>query len=294
MKKIFLLFLILPCITVSASELTEDYYDIAANYVTYGKYNEAISYIDKIIQLEPSNPDAKELKNTLLRIMNPNIESYLNTTNKNLKEANAFKKEGDRANQIAKLASQPNDFWLNYFLAEYYRDASDYQKAILYYQKAIDLKPNYSQSYLGISQAYISAKDFQNAISSLTKYLSYNKNSDIAYALRADANLNMNYILEAQDDIKKALEIEENISYLLLEAKILYHKGQYDIAKKKLNILSRNIQTSEVFKYMGLCDYAQNDYPSALLNLDKAIILSEEDKTLNSTYNTIKMMLDKK
>ena len=105
--------------------------------------------------------------------------------------------------------------------------------------------------------------------------------------------MNLNYLAEAQDDIQKALEIEENISYLLIEAKILYYKGNYDDAREKLNLLSRNIQTSEVYKFLGLCDYAQNNLPSALLNIDKAIILSDDDKELNSTYNNIKATLDK-
>ena len=79
----------------------------------------------------------------------------------------------------------------------------------------------------------------------------------------------------------------------MIEAKILYYKGEYDDAREKLNILSRNVQTSEVYKFLGLCDYAQKDYRNALLNLDKAIILSDDDKTLNSTYNEIKQILDK-
>ena len=187
----------------------------------------------------------------------------------------------------------PNDFWANYFLAEYYRK-NNLEKSIFFYQKAIELKPNYSQSYLGLSKAYLDTEQFQNAVDKLNKYLTYNPNSDIAYALRADCYMNMNYLSDAYEDIKKALKIEENISYLLIEAKILYYKGNYDNAREKLNLLSRNVQTSEVYKLIGLCDYAQNDYKNALLNLDKAIILSDDDKNLNSTYNNIKQMLEKR
>lgn len=293
MKKALLLFLIFLCIPAGANELTEDYLDIATNYCTYGKYNDAIVYIDKILQIEPNNTKAKELKNTLLRIQNPEIQSYLTSKNQTLSKAFSFKKSGNRKKQLDTLSSMPNDFWANYFLAEYYRE-NDLDKSIFYYQKAIELKPNYSQSYLGLGKAYFDNKQFQNAIDTLNKYLTYNKNSDIAYALRADSYMNMNYLNEAYDDIKKALKIEENISYLLIEAKILYYKGNYDDAKEKLNILSRNIQTSEVYKLIGLCNYAQKDYKNALLNIDKAIILSDDDKNLNSTYNNIKQMLDKK
>lgn len=291
MKKIILLFLILPCLSVSANELTEDYIDIATNYCTYGKYNDALNYIDKVLRIEPYNSEAKELKSTLLRITNPNIQSYLTSTNPNLNQAFSYKKMGNRAGEVQTLLNS-NDFWSKYFLAGYYLDNNDFQNAIDYYQKAIELKPNYSQSYLELGKTYIYSKDFPKAIESLTKYLSYNKNSDIAYALRAEANMNMNYIIEAEEDIKKALEIEENIAYLLIQSKILYYKGDYDSSRQLLNLLSRNIQTSEVYKYMGLCDYAQNDYKNAFLNFDKAIILSDDDKELNSTYNNLKKMLD--
>jgi len=292
MKKLILLLFIFPCMFASANELTEDYMDIATNYCIYGKYRDAYNYIDKVLQIEPYNTDAKELKNTLLRIMNPNIESYLTSTNANLNQAFSNKKAGNRSAQI-EILSKTNDFWSSYFLAEYYRDINDYDNAKKYYQQAIELKPNYSQSYLGLGKTYIESKEYLKAIDTLTKYISYNKNSDIAYALRAEANMNMNYIIEAEEDIKKALEIEQNISYLLIEAKILYYKAQYDDARQKLNLLSRNVQTSEVYKYLGLCDYAQNDYKNALLNFDKAIILSDEDKQLISTYNNLKTMLDK-
>ena len=287
MKKFFLLCLIFPCIAVSSSEITEDYFDIATNYCTYGQYNDAIIYLDKILQLEPNNNDAKDLKNTLIRIKNPNSKSYLTSKNKNINNSKTSKLQGDYEKEITSLNNTPNDFWAAYSLAEVYLNNNNYQKAI-------SLNPDYTQSYLSLAQAYIANKDFSNAIDVLNKYLTYNKNSDIAYAMRAKAYLNTNNIDKAENDIEKAINIEEDISYLLIEAKILYYKGDYSQAREKLNILSQNVQTSEVYKYIGLCDYAMGNYPSALLNTDKAIILSDDDKELNSKYNEIKSKLDKK
>ncbi len=293
MKKFILLCLIFPCLAVCANEVTEDYFDIASDYATYGKYSDAMIYVDKILQIEPNNADAKDLKNTLIRVTNPNAKSYLTYNDKTIQQAQQYKKQGERNRQISTLASATNDFWSIFLLAQYYRDNGDYNNAISYFQKATNLKPDYSQNYLGLAQCYSEMGDYKNAVNNLNKYIGYNQNSDIAYALRANANLNLNSLSEAGDDIKRALEIEENISYLLIEAKILYYKGNYDDAREKLNLLSRNIQTSEVYKYLGLCDYAQNNLTSALLNIDKAIILSDDDKELNSTYNDIKATLDK-
>lgn len=293
MKKFILLCLIFPCLAVCANEVTEDYFDIASDYATYGKYSDAMIYVDKILQIEPNNADAKDLKNTLIRVTNPNAKSYLTYNDKTIQQAQQYKKQGERNKQISTLASATNDFWSIFLLAQYYRDNGDYNNAISYFQKATNLKPDYSQNYLGLAQCYSEMGDYKNAVNNLNKYIGYNQNSDIAYALRANANLNLNSLSEAEDDIKRALEIEENISYLLIEAKILYYKGNYDDAREKLNLLSRNIQTSEVYKYLGLCDYAQNNLTSALLNIDKAIILSDDDKELNSMYNDIKATLDK-
>ena len=106
--------------------------------------------------------------------------------------------------------------------------------------------------------------------------------------------MNLNSLNEAENDIKKALSIDENLSCLLIEAKILYLKGDYKTAREKLNILTSNMQTAEVYKYLGLCDYALHNYASALLNIDKAIILSDDDKNLNSKYDEIKSELEKK
>ena len=87
MKKLILTCLIcftFSSISVLASELTEDYFDIASEYATYGKYSDAMVYVDKILQLEPNNPDAKELKSTLVRVTNSNAKSYLTSFDKSL------------------------------------------------------------------------------------------------------------------------------------------------------------------------------------------------------------------
>ena len=43
---------------------------------------------------------------------------------------------------------------------------------------------------------------------------------------------------------------------------------------------------------MGLCDYALKDYTNALTNIDRAIILSDDDEYLENKYNEIKEILE--
>lgn len=293
MKKLVILFLLFPCLSVMSNEITEDYFDIASNYATYGQYKEAGEYLDKILGIEPANSDAFELKKIIFRVTNPNTKSYLSTNNKTVSSAVSFKNKGDKDKMISALSSNQNDFWSCYLLANFYLEEKNFPDAIKFYEKSITLQPNFSQSYLGLGQSFLGNGDFQNAITNFNKYLSYNKISDLAYALRGLAYMNAGDITQAENDIKQALKIDENFSYLLIQAKILYNKGDYNTAKEKFSVLSKNIQTSEVYKYMGLCDYALGDYTNALLNLDKAIILSDEDKSLDAKYNEIKSKLEK-
>ncbi len=294
MKKLILLLLLLSGMSVCASEVTEDYFDMASDYCVYGNYDDALVYLDKILYLEPNNFDANNLKNTILRLKRTDVLPYLASTNPSVRKALKAEQIGDKKGELNALLEIKNDFWGCFLLGEYYRKNNDLTNSVTYYQKAVNLKPNYSQTYLSLAAVYLEQKNYQDAIEFVNKYISYNPESSLAYALRAEANLNLNRLLNAKSDISKALEIEENISYLLTEAKILYYQGKYEDAKFKLKMLSRNVQTSEVYELIGLCDYAQKDYTSALLNIDKAIILSDDDKDLNFKYNEIKNKLDNK
>jgi tetratricopeptide (TPR) repeat protein len=52
------------------------------------------------------------------------------------------------------------------------------------------------------------------------------------------------------------------------------------------------IQTSKTYEYLGLCDFALKDYTNALMDFDKAILLSNEDEYLEARYNEIKEILE--
>lgn len=72
----------------------------------------------------------------------------------------------------------------------------------------------------------------------------------------------------------------------------MYKLGKYDESKKLFSSLLSDIQTSKIYEYMSLCDYALKNYRSALMNLDKAIILSNDDVYLENKYNEIKEILE--
>ena len=191
--------LAMTCLPVCASELTDDYIDIASGYCVSGNYREAMNYLNKALAAEPGNMKVKELKSGLERIM----------------------------------AKQPAG-------------------------TQVSSKPN---------------------------------SSDVSLALMAKANLEAGKYTDAEFDINRALQMNDDITYKFIKGKILYQEGRYKEAKAILEPMTNEFKTSELFKYIGLCDYGMGNYTDALMNLDKAIILSDEDKTLEAKYNEIKMRM---
>ncbi|MDR1167877.1 MAG: hypothetical protein LBK53_03165 [Heliobacteriaceae bacterium] len=223
MKKYLLLsVLFLSIISCRASELTDDYIDIAAGYCISGNYSEALGYLNRVLRLEPANSKAIRLKNTLERVTNPKFFTY--------------------------------EF-------------------------------NPAKSYLGLAAKQFENKDYSGSILSVNNYLKHYPKSDFAYALRAKSRFMTADYTGAETDIAAALALNNDISYRLIEAKIAYQRGNFRSAKQKFEALAKDVQTSEIYKYIGLCDYAMKNYTGAALNFDKAIILSYDDKMLEDKYN---------
>jgi len=281
--------------SVYASEIAEDYIDFATSYCISGNYKEALNYLDRLIKIEPNNTKAQEMRNELQDIANPFSKSYLTHNNTFFRQTMNAKKEGSKQKELDTLisAANSNNFWANYFLAEYYRENGDYQNAIKYYRKGLEIKPNFSQCGLGIAISQYEVKNYNEAITELNNYLKSNPKSDFALALRAKSNLGLSSYNNAEIDILAAIAINNDINYRFIEGKILYHRGNFSKAKNKLEPLVSEFKTSELYKYLGLCDYAMKDYTNALLNLDKAIILSDDDKSLITKYNEVRTQMSK-
>lgn len=297
MKKIFVICFIL-CLALSqcvyASEETEDYIDMASSSVAQGDYVSAKKYVNQALLIEPSNKDLLDLKSTLNRISNPNYVPYLKKAYPFFTQAVNSKKSGNKEAEISILEQNSGNFWGSYLLADLYRKNENYSDAITYYKKALNINSSYSQSYLGLGISEYEIHDYTSAIATFQKYLELNPNSDLAYTMLAKCYLQAGNANLALNNIEKALYISDNLENKLLQGEILYEMGYYAQSKNVLESLKTNIQTSDIYKYIGLCEYKMNNYADALLNIDKAIILSDDAGKLNMIYNEIKQKLDNK
>ena len=259
--------------------------------------------LDRALESTKNNPNAnlyiKNLKAAIERTQQkPKNSSYISSHNSNVRQAEDYKMQGNKDKELSTLLNaadkNSNDYWASYYLAEFYRKNKDYGNALTYYQKTLNSKPTFTQCYLDMAIINFENKSYNLAIQNINKYLETNPKSDTAYALRAKINLSSGNLDLAEQDIKQAMQLNNDISYNLINAKILYYKKDYENSRKNFEILSNSIKTSEVYKYIGLCDYELGNYANALLNLDKAIILSDDDKTLDLKYNEIKKKLETK
>ncbi len=290
---IFIIFAgILP---VVADELEDDYLDIAANYCIVGDYQSAMEYLDKMLLKNPNSQRAADLKKGLSHVMSNDKKSFIENVNPALKQAMEYKRTGDENAEYQALISSTqgqNSYLGYYYLGNFFRDRHDYQRAIDAYNASSSARADFAPAYLSSAVVLYEIGKFNSALNPIDKYLTFNPDDDFAYALKSRAEFQMGMLSASKTDNDKALRINKCPEYLFDKAKILYKEGNYKEAKNLFFSLLKDIQTSKIYEYMGLCDYAMGNYNSALANYDKAIILSDDDPYLESRYNEIKELLE--
>ena len=122
-----------------ASEVAEDYLDIASSYVVSGNYAVALDYLNKILMLEPNNRDIISLRNGLRRFQSGNSTSYATSNNPKLQQAENFKKNGDKSKEFESLTSAASGggYWGNMFLGGFYKNSGEYAKSCSLLQKSV-------------------------------------------------------------------------------------------------------------------------------------------------------------
>lgn len=280
---------------VLANEMEEDYLDIAANYCVVGDYASAMVYLDKILEINPNNKQVGDLKKGLAHVIAQDKKTFVTSVNPNIKQAHEYKRVGNEKKELASLMSgteSKNSYLAYYYLGNYHRDNNDYLRAIDSYNAALSVKSDFAQAYLAAALTLFDVKRYQAVIDPIDKYLTFNPNDDLAYAVKSRAEFELGMLEESKKDNDKAIELNNCPEYQFDKAKILYMSKDYQSAKAIFSELLPDIQTSKTYEYMGLCDLAMKDYMSALLNIDKALILSDDDEYLQNKYNEIKEILE--
>lgn len=299
MKKILLSLILgfLVCIPVLANEIEDDYFDIAANYCVTGDYRTAMEYLDKILQINPSNKHAIDLKNGLNHVITKDNKSFIDNVSPLVRQAMEYKRIGDETsewNTLVKATEDSNSYIAYYYLGNFYRSKKEYKSALNAYSASSSARTDFAPAYLGTAIVLFETGQYNSAINPLDKYLSFNPEDDFAYAMKSRAEFELGMLIQANDDNAIAIGINDCPEYQFDRAKILYRQGHYKESKELFKSLINHIQTSKIYEYMGLCDLALKDYSSALTNFDRAILLTNDDEYLEIKYNEAKQLLESK
>ena len=299
MKKLLLSLLLVLTVCagnpVFADEIEEDYLDIAADYCIKGDYNSAMNYLDKILTINPDSKKVADLKMGLSHIIAQDKKSYVSGVNPYIKQAQEYKRQGNESMELNSLldgAQGRNGYLAYYYLGNYYRDHLEFDKAIDAYNSAVSAKPDFAQCYLASAITLFDEGKYNSVINPIDKYLTFQPNDDLAYAMKSRVEFQLGMLEQSKADNDKAIELNNCPEYQFDRAKILYKSGDFKAAKDLFTKVLPSIQTSKIYEYMGYCDYELKDYMSALNNIDKAIILSNDDEYLENKYNEIKKLLE--
>ena len=213
--------------------------------------------------------------------------------------------------------TQPGSVDAVFFMGESKRLAGNYKQALEYYQKAIEINPNFAPPYLGRARANLALTPKKDVKTDLDAAIAYDPNYWEAYLERGLYLLKKNDPEGAMLDLRRAkammpdsplvqiglaraelalgnneralqaaldanqLDPEELSSYLMLG--MAYRAtGDLENALKNLEFyLQYSPDNAEAFTFLGASYLSQGEYEKALTALDQAIRL---DKNSDEAY----------
>lgn len=181
---------------VLASELTDDYFDIATNYFNSNNATKSLEYLDLIIQLEPGYIAAQTLKNKISPppvVAAPVDSATANVLASTPAPENLVIIEVPKVD-VEKAVSDPDysyikqrklfdlkrEVWfdkknyLTYFhLGEYYQYHGRFDEAIASYKKVVKLNSNYPHVYMNLAESFFESKDYNYCLIALGQYKAF-------------------------------------------------------------------------------------------------------------------------
>lgn len=238
------LFIVLQFNFASASELTDDYFDIASNYFCSNNYAKSLEYVNDILNVEPDNQKALELKTKLLPFCAKNETIETNETAKILN--NIQKPENITILNVPQADIEKMNYDSDYYnqKGQGFYEKKEYDTSIEYFYKSVKLNNKNAQAY---------------------------NNLGMAYWLKNNPNLAMKYF-------KKASSINKTYSQPLVNMALLYKKLGED--KKHFYSLQKAIKYNPncYWAYYLLGEYYRenSDFKCAIKNYKEAVKINNK------------------
>lgn len=163
-------------------------------------------------------------------------------------------------------------------------EEKNYNYAIGYFSKAIELCTNYDYAYSGRGQAYHKKSQFENAIIDYTEAIRFdpsNRVSCYVYSLRGSVYYEINEFENAIKDYSKAIEINSNFSICsnlfgdYVNRGFAYNSlGQFDFGRKDFEtVIKLGFTNAWAYLGRGVSKSGAGQYAKAIPDYDMAIQL---------------------
>lgn len=261
-KGLLVVSLVVTCLlwvnNVRASELTDDYFDIATNYFNSNNLAKSLEYLDLILGIEPDNLKAKVLHDkisppktnptenakdmaTVFNAVNPGSVVITEVPQEDLSkvvyDSDYYCKKGQEFYQKKDYDTAIEYFYKSIALNK--RNAQSYnnlamtywckgnpEASIKYFIKANSLNKCYTQPLVNLSNVYKQLGDSNKQLQCLKRAIRFNNNDYLAYYWLGNYYKNINNYTCAIASYKEVIKINPKFSQAYLNLAICFFETE--------------------------------------------------------------------
>ena len=247
----------------------------AKRYIRNQNYDDALVVLNKVLSFQPNNIYAKKTKKKIKDKVSSNysIEEpqelidnliFLYSNNDHLKFNSLIRKN---------IEIYKNSSIINHLMAISLKNLGDYDNAISYFKKSIEINPHYVDAINNLGNLYFNLERFKEALETYSKAIEINPEFSEGYSNRSSTFLKLQNIEAAKLDIDLAIKFNPK-SY-----KAWFNKGNIlritNDKKEAIECLKKSISIeknySEAHANLSSLYEELGDFNIALSYINKAI-----------------------
>lgn len=283
-------------ISLEADNSEYYFYCGKAHFERYN-YNEALECFNKAINLKNDNWEyyyQRGLTNNEVGNYADSIEDYSKAISLNceilqnedilydiqdsVNKVESISSNSEKVKHIKALITEGNEY---VDIGCDYLNKNNFNTAIEYFNKAIEINPNYKYGYFNRATAYAKLEDYQNAINDYNKVIDLDVNWADAYRFRGLTYYNMNLYNEAISDFNTL------IKFNILDAQVYYLRGRtYYLMDNMKSMAIKDFASASLIdaSYVNRISEETNiNLMQVMDTLEKFSYLSEEE-TINAIH----------
>lgn len=289
-------------------------YNLASLYNQQKNYSGAITIYDKLLAKNPKNIEILNFKADACKNLNKfedALKQYelilaLNPNDANAKSnldeiiLNHFSGAKLQNYLLTKANNNPNNYEAQFNYALELHKNKNYENAVAYYQKAMNIDPSKEETYLNIAQIYLEKKDYNAASAICQKGLVYIPNNT---KLSEYLNEIKEFSASSQYETATALYDARQYQKALVEYNKIQNKTKevnlaiascywqlkdYNNANKYyLNLLNQEPNNEEILVSSAWAYYSLNDFDNSKKMAQRALNINANNQDMNNLIRDI-------